>query len=242
MEHILVHFPLSRPVLIDGEKSGKTNAILRVEEGRHTLSLGDPQDYKPSSRTVNHTSGSPVMSGRTITGVSSFVFVIIAFCICSFSIDQSYAAQKPAGTRVVKVHDGDTVTLVISGRMRKTRLIGIDAPEMNQRPWGRQAKEHLIGIMNNTGWLVTVETDEVTHDKYGRALVYLWTNNNELINERMVLDGYAVLFTIKPNVKYRDTFSRAEQRARQELKGIWGPKGLKEAPVKYREKHPRKQN
>jgi micrococcal nuclease len=142
---------------------------------------------------------------------------------------------------VIKVHDGDTVTLMVNGKMRETRLIGIDAPEMNQRPWGRQAKEHLIDIMNHTDWLVTVETDEVKQDKYGRGLVYLWTNNNELINERMVLDGYAVLFTIKPNVRYRDRFSRAEKLARREMKGIWGPNGLKESPAKYREKHPRKQ-
>ena len=113
---------------------------------------------------------------------------------------------------------------------------------MNQRPWGRPAREQLVDIMNLTDWRVTVETDEVTNDKYGRSLVYLWTSRNELINERMVLDGYAVLFRIKPNIRYSDTFSRAEQRARQEMKVIWGPKGLKEAPVKYREKHPRKQH
>lgn len=180
-------------------------------------------------------------SSRATAIVTSFFFVIIAFCICSFCSERSFAAQKTAETRVVNVHDGDTVTLMIDGRMRKTRLIGIDAPEMNQRPWGRQAKEHLIDIMNHTNRLVNVETDEIKIDKYGRSLVYLWTNTNELINERMVLDGYAVLFTIKPNVRYRDKFSHAEQRARQEMKGIWGPKGLKEAPVKYREKHPRKQ-
>jgi micrococcal nuclease len=171
----------------------------------------------------------------------AFAFVIIAFCFCSFGIDLSLASQKSSEVHVIKVHDGDTVTLMINGRMRKTRLIGIDAPEMNQRPWGRQAKEHLIDIMNHADWIVTMETDVVTIDKYGRSLVYLWTNNNELINERMVLDGYAVLFTIKPNVRYKDKFIRAEQRARQEMKGIWGVNGLKEAPVKYREKHPRKQ-
>ena len=180
-------------------------------------------------------------SRRAIACVPSIIFVIIVSCLFSLIIERSFAAQKTSDTRVIKVHDGDTVTLMISGKMRKTRLIGIDSPEMNQRPWGRQAKEHLIDIMNHTDWLVSVETDEVKQDKYGRALVYLWTNKNELINERIVLDGYAVLFTIKPNVKYRGKFIRAEQRARRDLKGIWGPKGLKEAPVKYREKHPRKQ-
>jgi micrococcal nuclease len=143
--------------------------------------------------------------------------------------------------QVIKVHDGDTVTLMINGRMRKTRLIGIDAPEMNQRPWGRRAKEHLIDILNHTDWLVTMETDVVTIDKYGRSLVYLWTKNKELINERMVLDGYAVLFTIKPNSTYVDRFRKAELSARGEKRGIWGPDGLKEKPIEYKKKHPRKQ-
>ena len=182
-------------------------------------------------------------SGRILSGrmYPALVFVIIAFCLCQFGSDPSFAAQESPEVRVIKVHDGDTVTLLINGKRRKARLIGIDAPEMNQRPWGRQAKEHLIDIMNRTDWIVTVETDEVMYDKYRRSLVYLWTKNNALVNERMLLDGYAVLFTIKPNVRYRDRFSRAEKLAREEKIGIWGPKGLKEAPVNYRKKHPRRQ-
>jgi hypothetical protein len=60
MEHVLVHFPVSRTVLIDGEESGKTNVVLRVEEGTHTFSLGSPQDYRPSSRSVNVKGTSPI--------------------------------------------------------------------------------------------------------------------------------------------------------------------------------------
>jgi micrococcal nuclease len=147
----------------------------------------------------------------------------------------------PQEVQVIKVHDGDTVTIMINGRMRKTRLIGIDAPEMNQRPQGRRAREHLIDILNHTDWLVTMETDVVTIDKYGRSLVYLWTKNKELINERMVLDGYAVMFTIKPNSTYADRFKKAEQYARGEKRGIWGPDGLKEKPIEYKKKHPRRE-
>ncbi len=60
MEHLLVIFPVSRTVLIDGEKSGRTNKMLRVEEGTHTISLGDPPDYKPSFRTVKVKGTSPI--------------------------------------------------------------------------------------------------------------------------------------------------------------------------------------
>jgi micrococcal nuclease len=154
---------------------------------------------------------------------------------------QAHAKPALQKVQVIKIHDGDTVTLMINGRMLKTRLIGIDAPEMNQRPWGRRAKDHLIDILNHTDWLVAMETDVVTTDKYGRSLVYLWTKNKELINEQMVLDGYAVLFTIKPNSTYADRIKKAEQFARGEKRGIWGPGGLKEKPIEYKKNHPRKQ-
>ena len=140
---------------------------------------------------------------------------------------------------VLEVNDGDTVTLEFDNRVYRTRLIGIDAPEMGQRPWGRKAKDHLTAIMRHSDWTVSVETDVVTHDKYDRLLGYLWTKQNELINEQMILDGYAVLFTIQPNSKYADRFRRAQQAAREKKAGIWGPKGLKERPLDYKKAHPR---
>lgn len=155
-------------------------------------------------------------------------------------------AQPPSKTlprevKVIKVHDGDTITLMINGKMRKSRLIGIDAPEMNQRPWGRRSKEHLIDLLNHADWIVMMETDVVETDKYSRSLVYLWTKNSEFINEQMIRDGYAVLFTIKPNSLYADLFKKAQLHAREGGKGIWGPNGLKEKPIEYKKKHPRNQ-
>jgi hypothetical protein len=69
MEHLLVKFPVSRTVLIDGEEAGRTNTVLRVEEGTHTIGLGDPRDYKPSSRTVKVKGTSPIKP-REVTFVN----------------------------------------------------------------------------------------------------------------------------------------------------------------------------
>lgn len=52
MENVIVIFPESRSVLVDGEVTGETNSILRVNEGTHTFKLSDPQDYKPKWRRV----------------------------------------------------------------------------------------------------------------------------------------------------------------------------------------------
>jgi micrococcal nuclease len=141
--------------------------------------------------------------------------------------------------RVYQVNDGDTITLRLEGRKYRTRLIGIDAPETKQRPWGRRAKEHLLQIMRRTNWTVYVETDVERHDKYGRLLVYLWTNKLAFINEMMIADGYAVVFTIEPNTKYSDRLRKAEGRAREERNGIWGLQGLRELPSAWRKEHPR---
>lgn len=53
MEYLLVHFPRSRRVLIDDEFNGRTNELIELEAGRHTVSLGPPYDnYEPDEYTV----------------------------------------------------------------------------------------------------------------------------------------------------------------------------------------------
>ena len=48
--------------------------------------------------------------------------------------------------RVVGVHDGDTLTLLVEGnRQIKVRLAGIDAPELSQ-PYGQKAKQALSNL------------------------------------------------------------------------------------------------
>ena len=60
MEHVIVKYPEAREVMIDGEPTGTTNTILRVEQGTHTFSLAGASDYKPASRTVLAHNTSPV--------------------------------------------------------------------------------------------------------------------------------------------------------------------------------------
>ncbi len=170
------------------------------------------------------------------------LFIVISYLLV-FGIYQSVAAQKTkkSSTALVhQVHDGDTVTLRLNGKKYRTRLIGIDAPEIGQKPWGIRAKQHLIKIMRQTNWTVTVETDDERQDKYGRLLAYLWTKKNTMINEKMLADGFAVTMSVDPNIKYTERFGRAEQNAQKAKKGIWGPDGLTETPAEYKRKHPRK--
>lgn len=134
--------------------------------------------------------------------------------------------DKTNGT-VLEVHDGDTLSIMIASKVYRARLIGIDAPEMDQRPWGERAKRALRGMLKE-GETVLVETDVERLDRYNRLLVYLFNKEGIFINEKMLFNGYAVLLTIPPNVKYVERFVIAEKKARQQKKGIWGRDGLKE--------------
>ncbi len=159
--------------------------------------------------------------------------------LISIPAHQLYASPALQEARVIKVYDGDTVLLLMDNKTCLTRLIGFDAPEMGQEPWGEKAREHLRTMLKDSGWNVSVETDIEKYDKYGRLLVYVWTKDKTFINERMLADGYAVLSTFPPNTKYVDLFRKAQRTARENKSGIWGSNGLKERPTKYKKKHPR---
>ena len=141
---------------------------------------------------------------------------------------------------VTRVVDGDTVALDMNTRTFRARLIGIDAPEMGQEPWGRKAKKHLREILKASGGKVRVETDVTKYDKYDRLLAYLWLDDKTLVNELMVRDGFAVLFTIQPNNRYADRLRKAQDAAKENHAGIWGQNGLTEKPIEYKKNHPRK--
>ena len=52
MEYVKVRYPTNRTVYIDGENSGQTNEILRVDAGTHLFDLGSLANYAPASRKV----------------------------------------------------------------------------------------------------------------------------------------------------------------------------------------------
>lgn len=167
------------------------------------------------------------------------VCFILIFLFCSACI------KKEKYYRIIEIHDGDTVSVITGSflgvvtRVERVRLIGIDAPELHQQPWGSKAKEHLRKIIKESHWYVRIELDVQQRDKYGRLLAYLWDKQGRMINYMMVKDGYAMVYTVPPNVKYVELLTEAQKLARKEEKGIWSIEGLSESPSKWRKKHPK---
>ena len=170
-------------------------------------------------------------------------FFVLLLLLSSLGFNEGVVAgvgdKAGSAARVVRVNDGDTVTVLIAGHRQKIRLIGIDAPEIGQDPWGERAKRHLDDILSSSRSL-SLEYDVEKKDKFGRLLAYVRTYDARIVNAEMLRDGYAVLFTFPPNVKHVGEFTSAQRQARELKRGIWGKDGLSQLPVDWRRQHPRR--
>jgi micrococcal nuclease len=122
---------------------------------------------------------------------------------------------------VVRVVDGDTVVLRSAG---KSRLIGIDTPEVFGRPgcFGAEASSFAKRTLR-PGMAVHVERDAQPRDRYGRSLIYLTLADGRSFNELLVKEGFAVPMTIAPNVRHAGRFRELARRARGNMAGLWSP-------------------
>jgi micrococcal nuclease len=177
---------------------------------------------------------------RAINLISVIFFLLAAvFYLVNERYPFPSAQQGNEAVPVVTIHDGDTISVILHKKQEKLRLIGIDAPETGQNPWGEQAKQYLESVVQASKWKVTIETDAQKTDQYGRILAYVWTADGRLINLEMIKCGYAILYTVPPNVKYVAEFKKAQAEAREKRLGIWSENGLREKPHDYRKEHPR---
>jgi len=130
---------------------------------------------------------------------------------------------------VTRITDGDGIECEGTGRVR---LIGIDTPELDQDPYGRQAAAALASFVR-VGSTVRLEQDVEPRDRYGRLLAYVWVDST-LVNWRMVREGWAVLLTYQPNVQYVDWLIEAERKAREERRALWATGGFECRPADHR--------
>ena len=134
--------------------------------------------------------------------------------------------------QVVSVHDGDTITVLIDGVKEKVRLIGIDAPELDQAPWGVVSRDALRGLVDSK--TVRLETDISIRDQNRQLLAYIYVGEM-LVNLEMVRQGQAVIYTVPPNVAHVEDYQKAQQEARETGRGVWDrEKPFDVAPDCYR--------
>ena len=115
--------------------------------------------------------------------------------------------------RVVSIHDGDTLTVLVDRRQVKVRLTEIDAPEKKQ-PFGNRSKQSLADLCYNKS--ATFETKG--EDRFGRTLARVACAGVD-VNAEQVHRGMAWVFD-----RYAPKGSplyKLEQDARLDRRGLW---------------------
>jgi endonuclease YncB( thermonuclease family) len=124
--------------------------------------------------------------------------------------------------KVVGVADGDTITVLDSGKMQhKVRLAGIDAPEKAQA-FGNRSKQSLSDMVYMKD--VTIETNKI--DRYGREIGKVIHNGADVCLEQ-VKRGMAWWYR---DYQYEQTpedrvlYETVEDAAKATRVGLWADK------------------
>ena len=133
-----------------------------------------------------------------------------------FFVAASAFATETLNGRVVKVADGDTITVLDAANVQhRIRLDKIDAPEKGQ-PFGEAARKYLAAFVAGKD----VEIEWTKPDKYGRILGTVWAMIpvRTDVNLQMVKDGFAWHYKQFDNTQ---SYAAAETAARMAKHGLW---------------------
>jgi len=149
----------------------------------------------------------------------------LAWSVVLFTLVACAEPPQPGGdaptqftTRVIRVADGDSVSVTLGRETVRIRLWGIDAPESDQ-PWGEEATERA------TEALLGERVEFIWHDtdRYGRRVCEIILPDGENFNETLVREGLAWWYRyFAPEA---DHLREAQLEAMEARRGIWKDPG-----------------
>ncbi|MGQ9673441.1 MAG: thermonuclease family protein [Candidatus Aminicenantales bacterium] len=132
----------------------------------------------------------------------------------------------PGSGRVIIVHDADTIGVRFAdGSEQRVRLIGVDAPELDDPREEVSLKAHLakrFAFFHLYNQEITLTYDQPLRDKHGRLLAYVWFKEGTLFNEFILREGFALAYFAFPFRKdFQERFRKAQNEARESGRGLW---------------------
>lgn len=145
------------------------------------------------------------------------IFILVLAITASGFLSAEVQASSLFG-RVIEVNSGDVITVFNLNRPVRVKLLGVDAPEMDQA-FGDVAKKHLSDLVYDKPVLVEYSGISADGSLAGRVLL-----NSTDIGAQMIRDGAA---WFDPNnlsrlsLTDREVYQQCEQAARNERRGLW---------------------
>jgi len=130
------------------------------------------------------------------------------------------AVPAQGALKVVKIYDGDTVTMADG---LKIRLLQIDAPELaGNECFAKESKTALVKLLARKG-AVTLKADpaSASFDRYGRALRYIFVGKLNVNLEMIKIGAAAPYFYQGEKGIYSAAMLKAAQDAKFYKVGLW---------------------
>ncbi|MFA5168462.1 MAG: thermonuclease family protein [Candidatus Omnitrophota bacterium] len=177
--------------------------------------------------------------------------VILSLDLCQAS--DSFTVTGVIDGETIRLFDGEKVRLIgidVPASFQNVKLCedirntGKDA--LTLMTVGKNAGQFLRELIGNE--TVVLEYDAVEKEKSGRQWAYVYfyldphlnmeipekwytelspgTGERQLrvfLNATMIRAGYAQMKIIPPNVKYQELFSKLQEEAKEQKRGLWGP-------------------
>lgn len=131
--------------------------------------------------------------------------------------------------KVIRVADGDTITVARGNRKEKIRFCGIDSPEVQNggkpgQPLGQESKANLQRLIDEANGQVQLSI--VDSDRYGRQVAEVFTvlgnGKEKFLQEEQLKAGlgmaYKQYLSGCPN---KDAILSAQEEARRNKVGVW---------------------
>ena len=170
----------------------------------------------------------------------SRIGLVIIYCCLTllFSCSDRTPDTNFISAKVTRVLSGQTVevSLTDTSEVAKVRIIGIDAPDLRQDPWGEAAKNRLTELVMAMPVELELEEDrpvDELRDRFNRLPAHIWQNKT-LIGKQLVKEG-----CVLANDRYEHSYSKLMQESQEYARalgyGIWNPdRAMRYTPSQFR--------
>lgn len=141
------------------------------------------------------------------------------------ALPDGYSADAQAAT-VIRVVDGDTITVDLDGDEQRVRLLNIDTPESvhpteDDECGGAEASDRLSELLA-PGDDVVLEFDRERYDQYDRLLAGVFSDET-FVNEQLAREGWGEPVVFEPNDRFIEQIESAWSQAQHEKSGQFSP-------------------
>ncbi|WP_044748253.1 thermonuclease family protein [Bacillus alveayuensis] len=150
------------------------------------------------------------------------VLILITFIIACSKQDEF----ERVVVKLDKVHDGDTISVIINGESETVRFLLVDTPEtshprLGEQLFGTEAKEYTKKLVERAK-KVELEFDiGPKRDKYSRLLAYVYVDG-KMVQEELLKRGLArVAYVYPSNSRYLEQIRVIEEESKGKGIGTW---------------------